>query len=142
MSKLTIDDVPGVSSTLRCAVYVRTAVEIARGRGCADAQRELCAACIRSQLGGSWIASFEDLGFSGRSLKRPALQHLLADVAAGAIDTVVVARADRLSRSTRARAVLLARFQDAGVSLVVADGSTETLSIVEASAVARRGPTP
>ena len=112
--------VPG--GILRYATYVRTAIEIAR-RPCLtalDVQRELCAAHIRDRLEGSWVASFEDHGFPGVSLHRPALQRLLADIDAGAIDVVVVPRVDRLSRTPGDLAQLLTRFRNAGVSLIVA----------------------
>jgi site-specific DNA recombinase len=108
----------------RCATYVHTAVATACESGLAalDAQRDACVACVaflRGELGATWIASFEDLGFSGLGLKRPALQRLLADIDAGVIDVVVVVGVSRLSRSSRERAKLLTRFRRAGVSLVV-----------------------
>ncbi len=143
MSELTEGhDVPSVPARpRRCAIYVRTAVEITHGTGLAalDAQRDACAAYIRNQLGGSWIASFEDVGFPGFGVTRPALRLLLADVDAGAIDVVVVSAVDRLSRSHRKRAKLMRRLQDAGVLLVVVGGTVATLYAAEAGPEARGG---
>ena len=67
-----------------------------------DAQREACLAYIGSQRHEGWIAvsdHFDDGGFSGGTLERPALQRLLRDIEAGKIDTVVCYKIDRLSRS-------------------------------------------
>lgn len=126
----------------RCATYVRTAVETTCESGLAalDAQRDACVAFLRGELGATWIASFEDLGFSGFGLKRPALQHLLTDVDAGAIDVVVVVGVSRLSRSSRERAKLLARLQRAGVSLATV-GSPAAPPHTPRTAVTARGGT-
>jgi DNA invertase Pin-like site-specific DNA recombinase len=138
-------DAPRVSGgILRCATYVRTGIENARRPGLTalDAQRELCAACIRDRLGGSWIASFEDHGFPGVSLHRPAVKRLLGNIDAGAIDAVVVPHVDRLTRSPGDLARLLTRFQDAGVSLIVAVGPSATRYAANAGLGARGGTAP
>src|SRR5256885_12679976 len=112
-------DAPSVpADARRCAIYARTAISTGRDPVHAGlvSQRDVCAAYIRNQLGGSWIASFEDHGFPGIGLARPVLQLLLADIDAGAIDAVVVFGADRLTRSPRELAMLTERFQSAGVS--------------------------
>lgn len=146
MTKPTVDlDAPDVPvGILRCTTYVRTGIENARWPGLAalDAQRELCAAYVRDRLGGSWVASFEDHGFPGVSLHRPALQRLLADIDAGAIEVVVVPHLDRLTRSPGDLVRLLTRFQNAGVSLVVAVGPSATRDAGNAGLGARGGTPP
>lgn len=144
MTKPTVDlDAPDAPvAILRCATYARTAIAHRPGLAALDAQREVCRAHIRDQLGGSWVASFEDHGFSGVSLHRPSVQRLLADVDAGAIDVVVVAHVDRLTRSPGDLARLLARFQDSGVSLVVAVGPSATWYAGNAGLGARGGTAP
>ena len=67
-----------------------------------DAQREACLSYIESQRHEGWIAvddRFDDGGFSGGTLDRPALQRLLRDIEAGKIDAIVCYKIDRLSRS-------------------------------------------
>jgi len=88
----------------RCAIYTRTSSEegLAQDFNSLHAQREACEAFIRSQQGEGWRlieTGYDDGGFSGGSLDRPALQRLLADIAGGGIDTVVVYKVDRLTRS-------------------------------------------
>lgn len=128
MTKPTVDlDAPDVPvAILRYATYARTAITHRPGLTALDEQREVCRAHIRDQLGGSWVASFEDHGFSGVSLHRPSVQRLLVDVDAGAIDVVVVAHVDRLTRSPGDLARLLTRFHASGVSLIVAVGPSAT----------------
>jgi site-specific DNA recombinase len=88
----------------RCAVYCRKSSEEGLGQAfnSLDAQREACLAYIDSQRHEGWIAvddRFDDPGFSGGNLDRPALQRLIRDIEAGKIDTVVCYKIDRLSRS-------------------------------------------
>jgi site-specific DNA recombinase len=88
----------------RCAVYCRKSSEEGLGQAfnSLDAQREACLAYIESQRREGWIAiddRFDDGGFSGGTLDRPALRRLLRDIEAGKIDTIVCYRIDRLSRS-------------------------------------------
>jgi DNA invertase Pin-like site-specific DNA recombinase len=67
-----------------------------------DAQREACEAYVASQRAGGWLLvpdRYDDGGFSGGTLERPALKRLLADIEAGRIDVVVVYKIDRLSRA-------------------------------------------
>jgi DNA invertase Pin-like site-specific DNA recombinase len=67
-----------------------------------QAQREACEAFINSQRHEGWVclpASYDDGGFSGATMERPALQQLLADITAGRVDIVVVYKIDRLTRS-------------------------------------------
>lgn len=88
----------------RCAIYTRKSSEegLEQDFNSLDAQREACEAYIRSQKSEGWLlvpTRYDDGGFSGGTLERPALTRLLADIDAGKIDTVVVYKVDRLTRS-------------------------------------------
>ncbi len=88
----------------RCAVYTRKSSEegLDMEFNSLDAQREACEAYIASQKPEGWMLvpeRYDDGGISGGTLERPALQHLLGDIEAGAVDVVVVYKIDRLSRS-------------------------------------------
>ena len=92
------------SRRLRCAIYTRKSTEegLDQAFNSLDAQREACAAYVMSQQHEGWtLASgvYDDGGYSGGSMERPALQQLLADVRAGCVDVVVVYKIDRLTRS-------------------------------------------
>jgi DNA invertase Pin-like site-specific DNA recombinase len=89
---------------LRCAIYTRKSSEegLEQDFNSLDAQREACEAYISSQRNEGWgvlSEMYDDGGFSGGTMDRPGLQRLLADVAAGNIDVVVVYKVDRLTRS-------------------------------------------
>ncbi|MFZ4068358.1 MAG: recombinase family protein, partial [Phenylobacterium sp.] len=89
---------------LRCAIYTRKSSEegLDQHFNSLHAQREACEAYVRSQAGESWSlirTAYDDGGFSGGSMERPALASLLSDIAAGHIDVVVVYKVDRLTRS-------------------------------------------
>jgi DNA invertase Pin-like site-specific DNA recombinase len=89
---------------MRCAVYTRKSSEegLDMEFNSLDAQREACEAYIASQRAEGWVTvrdQYDDGGFSGGTLERPALHRLLADVAAGLIDVIVVYKIDRLSRA-------------------------------------------
>ncbi len=88
----------------RCAVYTRKSTEEGLGQdfNSLDAQREACAAYVLSQKHEGWElvgTAYDDGGFSGGTMNRPALQQLLADIEAGRIDTIIVYKVDRLTRS-------------------------------------------
>src|SRR5215831_7833500 len=94
----------GDASRKRCAIYTRKSSEegLEQEFNSLAAQCEACEAYIRSQQhegGVSAKTHYDDGGFSGGNLERPALQRLLADVRAGRIDIVVVYKVDRLTRS-------------------------------------------
>ena len=79
----------------RCAVYTRKSSEegLDMEFNSLDAQREACEAYIASQKPEGWMLvpeRYDDGGISGGTLERPALQHLLGDIEAGAVDVVVV----------------------------------------------------
>ena len=88
----------------RWAIYTRKSVEdgLEQEFNSLDAQREAGEAYIASQKANGWVCiptHYDDGGFSGGNTSRPALQQLLKDCEAGLIDTVVVYKVDRLSRS-------------------------------------------
>ena len=94
----------GKSATKLCAVYTRKSSEegLEQDFNSLHAQREACEAFIRSQQGEGWrlvATAYDDGGLSGGTLNRPALQRLLADIAAGRVQIVVVYKVDRLTRS-------------------------------------------
>ena len=86
-----------------------------------DAQREACEAYIKSQAGEGWKpirTRYDDGGFSGGTLDRPAIKQLLADIGASKVDTVVVYKVDRLTRSLADFAKIVEVFDANGVSFV------------------------
>jgi site-specific DNA recombinase len=88
----------------RAAIYTRVSTDesLAMEFNSLDAQREACQAYIASQRHEGWVAvgaRYDDGGYSGGTLKRPALERLLEDVRGGRIDTIVVYKIDRLTRS-------------------------------------------
>ena len=88
----------------RCALYSRKSSEegLDQSFNSLDAQREACEAYVKSQKSEGWRALdtlYDDGGFSGGSMDRPALKRLLADIEAGKVDVVVVYKIDRLTRS-------------------------------------------
>jgi len=108
---------------IRCAIYTRKSSEegLEQSFNSLEAQREACQAYIASQKHENWRAlnaHYNDGGYSGGSMERPALQHLLADIDAGKIDTVVVYKVDRLTRSLADFAKIIERFDARQVSFV------------------------
>lgn len=109
--------------TIRCAIYTRKSSDegLEQGFNSLDAQREACAAYILSQASEGWTALpdiYDDGGISGGTLERPALQRMLGDLAAGRIETVVVYKVDRLTRSLLDFSKLVEAFDKAGTSFV------------------------
>jgi DNA invertase Pin-like site-specific DNA recombinase len=89
---------------LRCAIYTRVSTDqgLEQDFNSLDAQREASEAYIKSQTHEGWRLArdhYDDGGYSGGSMDRPALQKLLADVQARRIDVIVVYKVDRLTRS-------------------------------------------
>ena len=112
-----------MSHRLRCAIYTRKSTEegLDQTFNSLDAQREACEAYIRSQAGEGWAAlrtQYDDGGYSGGNLKRPAMQQLLSDVDAGKVDVIVVYKVDRLTRSLMDFAKIVERLDARGVSFV------------------------
>jgi DNA invertase Pin-like site-specific DNA recombinase len=107
----------------RCAIYTRKSTEegLEQDFNSLDAQREACAAFIQSQKHEGWSVlptAYDDGGYSGGSLERPALQRLLTDIEAGRIDVIVVYKVDRLTRALSDFAKLVEVFDRCGVSFV------------------------
>jgi len=92
------------NARVRCAIYTRKSSEegLEQEFNSLLAQREACEAFITSQRHEGWVClrtGYDDGGFSGATMGRPALQRLLADITAGRVDIVVVYKIDRLTRS-------------------------------------------
>jgi site-specific DNA recombinase len=116
---------------LRCAVYTRKSTEegLDMEFNSLDAQREACEAYVASQKAEGWLLvpdRYDDGGFSGGTLERPALQRLLADIEAGRVDVVVVYKIDRLSRSLMDFAKLVEVFDRNSVTFVSVTQSFNT----------------
>ncbi len=114
---------PAITPLVRCAIYTRKSSEegLEQNFNSLHAQREACEAYVLSQAGEGWSALpsvYDDGGYSGGNTDRPALARLLADVDAGKIDTVVVYKVDRLTRSLSDFARIVERFDAQGVSFV------------------------
>ena len=116
---------------LRCAVYTRKSTEegLDKEFNSLHAQREACEAYIASQRSEGWALvrdAYDDGGFSGGTLERPALKQLLADIEEGLVDVVVVYKIDRLSRSLMDFSKLVEVFDRAGVTFVSVTQSFNT----------------
>ena len=108
---------------IRCAIYTRKSSEegLDQTFNSMDAQREACLAYVESQRHEGWRAlatNYDDGGFSGGTMDRPALTQLLADVEAGRVDTIVVYKVDRLTRSLADFARIIERLEATGVAFV------------------------
>src|SRR5262249_5565712 len=114
---------PRRNARVRCAIYTRKSSEegLDQEFNSLQAQREACEAFINSQRHEGWTclrAAYDDGGFSGATLDRPALQRLLADIAAGRVDTIVVYKIDRLTRSLADFAKIIEILDTKGASFV------------------------
>jgi DNA invertase Pin-like site-specific DNA recombinase len=108
---------------MRCAIYTRKSSEegLAQEFNSLDAQRESAEAYILSQRAAGWTVlpdRYDDGGYTGANLERPALRRLLTDVESGRIDCVVIYKVDRLSRSLLDFARLMGTFEEREISLV------------------------
>jgi len=109
--------------TLNCAIYTRKSTEegLEQEFNTLDAQRESAEAYIKSQETEGWVClpeKYDDGGFTGGNMERPALKRLLADIEAGNVDCVVVYKVDRLSRSLMDFAKMLEVFERRNVAFV------------------------
>ena len=116
---------------LRCAVYTRKSTEegLDKEFNSLQAQREACEAYIASQRSEGWALvrdRYDDGGFSGGTLERPALRQLLADIEEGLVDVIVVYKIDRLTRSLMDFSKLVEVFDRAGVTFVSVTQSFNT----------------
>ena len=112
-----------VAKQVHCAIYTRKSTEegLQQDFNSLDAQRESGEAYIASQKAEGWLClpdRYDDGGFTGGNMERPALQRLLADIDGGKIDCVVVYKVDRLSRSILDFSKIVERFEQRGVSFV------------------------
>ena len=108
---------------IRCAIYTRKSSEegLEQEFNSLDAQREACEAYVRSQKHAGWRALpqlYDDPGYSGGTIERPALKRLLADIAAKQVEVVVVYKVDRLTRSLTDFAKMVEAFDANAVSFV------------------------
>jgi site-specific DNA recombinase len=108
---------------VRCAIYTRKSSEegLEQSFNSLDAQREACEAYVLSQRHEGWHAlstHYDDGGFSGGSMERPALKALMADIEAGKIDLIVVYKVDRLTRSLSDFAKMVELFDSKKISFV------------------------
>ena len=109
--------------SVRCAIYTRVSTEsgLDQDFNSLDAQYDAAQAYIRSQAHAGWTlvrTRYDDGGFSGGSIDRPALQQLLNDIRAHRINVIVVYKVDRLTRSLADFAKLVELFDAHGVSFV------------------------
>lgn len=119
---------------IRVAVYARQSVEDSRSEfGSIDAQRESVEAYVKSQAGLGWRVlpeRFEDAGFSGSNIQRPAFRRLMALVNAGEVDVVATYRLDRVSRSLADFVGIMKTFRDHNVDFVsVTQGFSTSTSV-------------
>lgn len=108
---------------IRCAIYTRKSSEegLEQEFNSLHAQREACTAYITSQKHEGWELlpeQYDDGGFSGGTMDRPALKALLKEIAAGNVDVIVVYKVDRLTRSLMDFAKIVEHLDKAGVSFV------------------------
>ena len=116
---------------IRCAIYTRKSTEegLDAEFNSLDAQRESCESYIASQRHEGWREMpdrYDDGGFSGGTMERPALKRLLADAQAGRFDMVVVYKVDRLSRSLMDFSRMIELFDNQGISFVSVTQSFNT----------------
>lgn len=112
-----------VGARVRCAIYTRKSSEegLEQSFNSLQAQREACEAYVASQRHEGWHAlakQYDDGGFSGGNMNRPALKQLLEDIASGLVDTIVVYKVDRLTRSLTDFAKMVEAFDEKAVSFV------------------------
>lgn len=107
----------------RCAIYTRKSTEegLEQAFNSLDAQREACEAYVLSQAGEGWDCladRYDDGGWSGGNMDRPAMKRLLEDIRQGRVDIVVVYKVDRLTRSLMDFARIVETFDSNSVSFV------------------------
>jgi len=124
---------PAPASTIRCAIYTRKSSDegLQQEFNSLDAQREAAEAYIASQKAEGWTClpeRYDDGGFTGGNTDRPALQRLLADIEAGKVDTVIVYKIDRFSRSLADFMRMMTVFEQQGVAFVSVTQAFDTSS--------------
>lgn len=121
--RLSPQPVPAAAAQIRCAIYTRKSTEdgLEQDFNSLDAQREAGESFIASQRHEGWIAlpqRYDDGGFTGANMERPALKQLLADVEAGLVNCIVVYKVDRLTRSLLDFARIMETLEKHGCSFV------------------------
>lgn len=111
------------NKTIRCAIYTRKSTEenLELDYNTLDAQRDSCEAYIKSQQSMGWVClpeHYDDGGFTGGNMDRPAFQQLMADVEGGKVDCIAIYKIDRLSRSLLDFARIMEVLERNNVSLV------------------------
>ncbi len=112
-----------LQTLVRCAIYTRKSTDegLEQDFNSLDAQRESAEAYVASQRSEGWVClpdRYDDGGFTGGNMERPALKRLFADIESGEIDCVVVYKVDRLGRSLLDFARMMELFDKHGVSFV------------------------
>jgi site-specific DNA recombinase len=123
MRRTTVAEPAQARAVVRCAIYTRKSTEegLEQAFNSLDAQREAAEAYVQSQAHEGWTclpAGYDDGGFSGGNLDRPALRRVLADIEQGKVDAVVTYKVDRLSRSLLDFAKMMDVFDRHRVSFV------------------------
>jgi site-specific DNA recombinase len=123
MSKARTQAKASTPRMLRCAIYTRKSTEegLEQEFNSLDAQRDSGENYIKAQVEEGWVClpdRYDDGGFSGGNMERPALKRLMADVEAGKVDCIVVYKVDRLSRSLLDFAKMVETFDKHQVSFV------------------------
>ena len=116
---------------VRCAIYTRKSSEegLEQEFNSLDAQYEACKAYVASQKHEGWSLNrerYDDGGISGGTMDRPGLEALLADVAAGKVDVIVIYKIDRLTRSLADFARIVEQLEKANASFVSVTQSFNT----------------
>jgi len=124
---------PPARTTFRCAIYTRKSTEegLEQEFNSLDAQREAGEAYIKSQQHEGWVClpnQYDDGGYTGANMERPAIRRLMADIEAGKVDCVVVYKVDRLSRSLLDFARIMEIFERHNVSFVSVTQAFNTAS--------------
>lgn len=124
---------PATRTSVRCAVYTRKSSEegLEQAFNSLDAQREACEAYIVSQRHEGWTlvkTAYDDGGYSGGSMERPALRRLMADIETGRIDVIVVYKVDRLTRALSDFARIVEILDNRGASFVSVTQAFNTTS--------------
>ncbi len=120
---------------LRCAIYTRKSTDdgLEQNFNSLDAQREACAAYIKSQAHEGWTLlndTYDDGAYSGATLNRPAMEALLEKVKSGGVDVIVVYKVDRLTRSLMDFAKMVELFDKHRVSFVSVTQQFNTTSSI------------
>jgi site-specific DNA recombinase len=115
--------IKATTETTRCAVYTRKSTDegLEQAFNSLDAQREAAEAYIASQRGEGWSCisdRYDDGGYTGGNMERPALKRLLSDIETGKVDCVLVYKVDRLSRSLLDFSRIISLFDSHNVSFV------------------------